>query len=465
MNYKRMIQKKSYISILLLSLLLHNVGLGMSQPSADAMPKNQRDKMIQLVNLWDSINYGKNAYKDPYTIEKWDQLLLEQYNIAVQNKDEELIFKLSISLSFTYHSETKFKKGITLLEYLFKQKEKLSNTQYKDVLIKLEEEYRASNNIEQAIRIRKERISNHFINNYWEIYRDCGLYDAAKNDLIQFEAVPPLYTTKRLSYYFLLGGLYMEMKEIDSAKLIYKKALEEVKATILVNKKTHTYKDQKLKYWEACFMGLIVKYNMESGDYSNSIATLKYDIAQSFENSDNKVDMMNTLGKAYIYFNQYKEAKIYLDSATVLLSEKITKRLQLEHFLTLANYYTHINKIDSALHYYKTYNSYNEELYQNIQKNQSVLLLAQMEISNRRTELLAINQTLLDSNKKHDTQKMITLGLLFSLVLSISVGSIIYINSLAKSRSTKKIEAQSILINEHSIKMEAQLNHNELLLK
>jgi len=100
-----------------------------------------------------------------------------------------------------------------------------------------------------------------------------------------------------------------------------------------------------------------------------------------------------------------------------------------------------------------------------VQKNQSVLLLAQMEIANRRDELLESNKSLMESNKKNNTQKTILLGLIFSLILSIVVGGIIYINSLAKSRSTKKIEAQSKVINEHSIKMEAQLNHNEVLLK
>jgi len=458
-------QKVGFLSTLFLSLFLYNVSYAFDSTSKDNSLINKRDKVIQLINLWDSINANPIAFKDPYTIEKWDQILLEKYNEAIQNKDNELVFKISIPLSFTYHSETKFKKGLPIFEYLFKNKQKLSTLQYKEVLIKLEEEYRASNLIEQAILIRKERISNHFINNYWEIYRDCGLYDAAKNDLIHFVEVPPLYSIRRLSYYFLLGDLYLKMNESNSAKLIYIKALDETKATIIVNNKTRSYEDQKLVYWKACFMGLIIKCNIKKGDYTNAIPHLKFDIEQSFENTDNKIEAMISLSATYLHLKQFKEAKVYLDSVAILLSEKTAKNLQKEQLLTLSEYYAQTNNQDSALYYYKAYNSYHEELYQNIQKNQSILLLAQMEISNRRTELLESNQSLFDSNKENSKQRVILLSLVFSLLLSVIVGFFLYLNSVAKSKSNKKIEAQSREINEHSHKIELQFNHNEILLK
>jgi len=460
-----MIRNLVLLSTIFSLLLIHNAAIAFDQVNTDNISKIRREKVIQLVNLWDSVNTNPTAFKDPYTIEIWEQNLLEQYNKAIQNNDQELIFKLSIPLSFTYHAETKFKKGLPILEYLLKNKTKLSSIQYKEVLIKLEEEYRASNLIELAIQIRKERISNRFINNYWEIYRDCGLYDAAKNDLIHFVEVPPLYSIRRFPYYFLLGDLYMAMNEIDSAKIIYNKAFEETKATILVNNKTHSYQDQKLIYWKACFMGLMIKCNIKKGDFSNAIPDLNYVIEQSFENTDNKVDAMVSLSLVYIHFKKFKEAKIYIDSISVLLSEKTAKNLQKEHLLLQSEYYTQINNKDSALYYYKAYNGYHEQLYRNIQKNQSVLLLAQMEISNRRTELLESNQSLFDSNKENSRQRVILLSLMFSLLLSIIVGFFLFLKSAAKSKSNKMIEAQSREINEHSNKIELQFNHNEILLK
>ena len=384
---------------------------------------------------------------------------------AVTQNNPDLIFKLSLPLSYIYHSETKFKKGTPLLELLFKQKEKLSAVRYKQVCVKLEEEYRATNNIEAALAIRKERINNKFIDNYWEIYKDCGLYDAALKDFLQFVKIPEIHTIKRLQYYFQLGELYMQMKNYDSAKEIYNIGLNEATAAIIENQKTKNYEKSKLLYWEACFMGFVVKSDIEKGDYKNAIPTLKYDIAQSFENSDNKIVKMNTLAKAYIYNHQLKEAKTYIDSVSGLLSGKTTKQLELDHLIIFSDYYAKTNNSDSALYFYIKYNAYKDELERNITKNQSVLVLAQMEISNRRTELLESNKSLIESNKKNSAQKSALLILVFFLILSIIVGAIIYKNSLAKSRYNAKIKAQSDEINENSNKMEAQFNHNELLLK
>jgi two-component sensor histidine kinase len=88
-----------------------------------------------------------------------------------------------------------------------------------------------------------------------------------------------------------------------------------------------------------------------------------------------------------------------------------------------------------------------------------------MEISNRRDELLASKQSLYDSLKKNESQNTALLILIFSLASSIMLGVFLYRNNLNKSKSNLKIEAQNKMINEHAIKIEAQFNHNETLLK
>lgn len=467
-----MIQKKLVVITICLILILINTGNTYSQINSDPLVKNRIKTTVQLLNLWDSVNNDEINIKDPFTINDWEHLFVKEYNLAVSNNNKDLVFKLSIPLSFIYHAETKFKKGIPLLEHLFEQKDKLSSVRYKQVCIKLEEEYRASNNIEKALVIRKERITNKFIDNYWEIYKDCGLYDAALKDYLQFVKIPELYSIKRLQYYFQLGELYFQMQKFDSAGNIYNKALKEATLTISENNKTKRYEKNKLIYWEACFMGLLIKSNIEKGDYSNAIPILKYDISKSFENSDNKIVKMNALSKAYMQNNQLIEAKKYIDSVSILLAEKTTKQLEIDHLLIFSDYYAKINKIDSSLFFFKNYNTKKDIVYKDIEKNQSVLVLAQMEISNRRTELLESNksltqsnQSLIESNRKNSEQKTVLLILLFFLILSIIVGGIIYRNSLAKSRYTAKITAQNILINENSNKIEAQFNHNEILLK
>jgi two-component sensor histidine kinase len=431
----------------------------------DNKMNNEQINAYRLLNLWDQVNENSNSSSDPYTIQVWEHLLATAYQKAIANKDETLQFKLSIPLSFTYHSETKFSLGLPLLLNLYRHKEKLNNIQLKRVLIKLEEEYRASNDITNALKIRKERIENQFINNYWEIYRDCGLYEAAKKDLLQFVPIPPIYSTKRLLHYFLLGDLYFQMNEIDSAKMIYAIGVNQSRETISVNMTTQKYSNDDLLYWEGCFMGNIIKCNIEKGDYKNAIPTLLNDIKYSTTNIDNKILKMILLSKCYQHFHQFNDAKIYLDSATSLFSGKTAKPLLVNLLLTKSSYFSSVNKSDSALFYYKEYDNYRNALNQNIQKNQSVLLLGQLEISTRRKELLQSKQSLYNSLKKNESQNILLLILIFILFTSIMYGILMYRNNLIKSKSKDQIEAQNIMINEHSKKIEAQFNHNELLLK
>jgi two-component sensor histidine kinase len=418
-----------------------------------------------LLLSWDSINKVAASKIMEFNEQDWELKFEREYAIAMRKKDQELAFDLSIPLSFIYHSGTKFSKGIPFLQNLVKNKNKLNKDIYKSVLIKLEEEYRASNEMEAAIAIRKERILNNFVNNYWEIYKDCGLYEAAKIDLLQFVPIPNPNTYARLQYYYLLGELYMNMKSYDSAKLIYQKGLDETKKTLQYNVRSATLIEEKLKYWETCFIGYITKCNIEKGDYANAINNLKRDIGNSYNNPDNKIVKMMSLSRCYIYKNEFNNAKKYLDSANDLFVGKMSKTLKLELLLNYATYFNTINNNDSSLFYYKKYNEYKDTLYDRIQKNQSILLLVQLEVGNRRSELLKSNQSLNDSNKKNNQQKNALLILIFFLVISITISAAIYLNNVAKTKSKIQIEAQNKMINAHSDKMEAQFIHNETLLK
>jgi len=455
---------KTYIFLLFLSLS-YQYSLGNTPNEIKSKHTKNLSSGKLLLKSWDSINNIAPSKINIIKEGEWEIKFEKEYDKAIRNKNNELAFELSIPLSFIYHSGTKFSKGIPLLQEIVKNKAKLSKEVYKSVLIKLEEEYRASNEMEAAISIRKERILNNFINNYWEIYKDCGLYEAAKIDLLQFVPIPNKNTYSRLQYYFLLGDLYMKMKAYDSAKYIYEKGLDETRNTKKYNNLSNTLNNEKLIYWETCFIGYITKCNVEKGNYLNAIENLKIDISNSYNNPDNKIIKMVTLSKCYTQQKAFNDAKAYLDSASLLFEGKMSKSLKLELLLNYATYFNAINKNDSSLIYYKKYNEYKDTLYDRIQKNQSILLLVQLEVGNRRTELLKSNQSLNDSNKKNNQQKNVLLILIFFLIISITISTAIYLNSVANNKSKVKIEEQNKMINAHSDKMEAQSIHNETLLK
>ncbi len=456
--------KKVFILITLLLITFFKV-------NANNFTKNDNKYIFKensgklLLKSWDSINYLAARNKFDFSIRNWELQFEKEYHKAKLAKDDSLVFELSIPLSYIYHSETKFSKGIPLLQSILKNKQKLDKETYKNILIKIEEEYRASNEIAEAIKIRKERISNNYINNYWEIYKDCGLYEAAKKDLLQFVTVPDKNTMNRLHYYFLIGDLYSNMKAFDSAKYYYQIGYMETIACIKYNKTAKIFINEKLSFWETCFLGYITKCNIENGNYKDAIKNLKIDINNSIDNTDNKIEKMNVLSKCLIHLKQLTEAKIYLDSAKNMMAEKMSKKLSLDLLLNYANYFNAINKNDSSLFYYQKYNDFKDTLYNNIQKNQSILLLVQLEVSNRRNELLKSNQSLQDSNKANNQQRTALLVLLFFLVISITITTAFFLNNIANKKSKDQIEAQNKLINAHSIKMESQFNHNETLLK
>ena len=198
-----------------------------------------------LLRSWDSILILASKNNIAFSNPEWERKFEKEYKKAIYTKDDSLAFEFSIPLSFIYHSETKFSKGIPILQNILKHKEKLDKETYKHILIKIEEEYRASNEIADAISIRKERIANNFINNYWEIYKDCGLYEAAKKDLLQFVTIPEKNTYNRLHYYFLLGDLYSSMKAFDSAKAAYLTGYRETIACIKYNETAKTFIKEK----------------------------------------------------------------------------------------------------------------------------------------------------------------------------------------------------------------------------
>jgi hypothetical protein len=139
-----MIRKKA-IKICLFIILCTCYNVYANDPHINL--NQQKESGVNLIKLWESINYASDFVIDPYQINTWELKFVNEYSIALKKNDIDLAFKLSIPLSYIYHSETKFKKGLPLLQNIYKNKNKLNKDQLKDVLIKLEEEYRAINNI------------------------------------------------------------------------------------------------------------------------------------------------------------------------------------------------------------------------------------------------------------------------------------------------------------------------------
>lgn len=422
----------------------------------------------RLIELWYNGN-GNTKLKvnryDIYPAAIWTVLLENAYEVAISNNSKDIIFELKTILGAVYHDQTKFEKALPLLEEVYELKSKLSKYRYEQILIKLEEEYRAFNYIEKAIEIRRERIKNKFINTYWEIYRDCGLIEAAKKDFIQFEPIPPKETENRLHYFTNLGELYFTLNQYDSAKIAFTKGINEAN-DLLKNKNIgQKIRLQNLNFWLGCLTGNAAKCDIARGIYTNVLPDLYFDIKMSKNDIDNKIDKMILLSDYLIHNKQYKSAKKYIDSASNYMVGRTMKQIRLNLYNTKSKYFKAIGQIDSALYYVELYNEYNRILSANLQKNQSVLLLAELEISNRRSELIESQESNLKYIVESKTQKQQLLISLFSICIILAFMLGLYLNNKQKLKNKKQIEAQNVSLLENSKKITLQNEKNEMLLK
>ena len=258
--------------------------------------EKEANDIVFYLQKWENV---KNRYEYK-NVKNWEQLFETAFKKLAQYKDEDVQLRISLALGAIYHDQGKFEIALPILKKCYLKKEKLSLKNKARLLIKLEEEYRVYLDIREAILIRQERIDIGLINNFWEIYNDCRLYEAAKKDFLDFEPIPSLYSLSRLEYYLNLGNLYSNLSEFDSLLAIAKIGLAEADIIIERNKDLKLYRNNDLFYYKGYFLGMIARYKMAIKKYEEAIPLLLKDIAYSNENIGNKADKLVDLSICYL---------------------------------------------------------------------------------------------------------------------------------------------------------------------
>ena len=134
---KSMKRTKAYILIIILIFSFAKVYANFL--TTDPTKINVVNSGRLLLRSWDSILILASKNNIAFSNPEWERKFEKEYKKAIYTKDDSLAFELSIPLSFIYHSETKFSKGIPILQNILKHKEKLDKETYKHILIKIEE--------------------------------------------------------------------------------------------------------------------------------------------------------------------------------------------------------------------------------------------------------------------------------------------------------------------------------------
>ena len=428
------------LKYILLFLLIANAMAATCQKAK----KNEKEEneIIFYLQKWENV---KNRYEYK-TVQNWERIFETAFKKLVQYNDD-VQLRISLALGSIYHDQGKFEIALPIIKKCYLSKEKLSLKNKARLLVKLEEAYRVYLDIREAILIRQERIDIGLINNFWEIYNDCRLYEAAKKDFLDFEPIPSLYSLIRLEYYLNLGNLYSNLSEFDSLLVVAKIGSAEADIIIERNKDLKLYRNNDLFYYKGYFLGMIARYKMAIKKYEEAIPLLLKDIAYSNENIGNKADKLVDLSICYLNVGKITLVKKLIDSAAILTQKTEFKNIRYKLIKSKSAFFEITQKYDSALFYSKKYNELNDSINSKIEKNQSILILTKFELDNRRNELKLKNSNLLKviSVNENANTRILQLSILITVII-ISLFLLIYFfieNLKAKNIINLKNEALS----------------------
>lgn len=423
--------------------------------------ENEKNSIYILLERWENIK-NKYEYK---TVQNWEQLFETEFKKIEQYNSEDLKIRISLALGSIYHDQGKFEIALPILKKCYLKKEILSLKNIARLLIKLEEEYRVYLDIKEAIIIRQERIDSGYINNFWAIYNDCKLYEAAKKDFLDFELLPSMYSLGRLEYYLYLGNLYLNLSQFDSLLAVAKIGSAEVNIIIERNRISKLYRNNDLFYYKGYFLGMIAKCYMAKNKYAEAIPLLLKDIEYSNENIGNKADKLIELSICYLNTGKINLVKKLIDSAEMLTQKIEFRDMKSKLINTKSAYFEVIKKYDSALYYSKIYNEKKDSTNNKIEKSQSILILTKFELDNRRNELKIKNFKLLEviSANENANSRIYQLSVLIGIII-ISLFFLFYF-FIQNLKSKKIINLKNEALSNNMMIVNKQTSKNEFLLK
>jgi two-component sensor histidine kinase len=434
--------------------------LGLNVDSNLNLPFSQAK---QLMSVWDSLyDIGKkihitNTLSDPI----WLNLLEQEIESAKAQQDTKTIHQLNYYKGHIYHSQKLFSKSIPIQVQLIQSSQDLTNIQLQKTLTKLEKAYIQTNDLEKALAVRKIRLNKGFIIGSYDIYQDFELHELALKEFLIYENKKPLKIANQYKFFRVLGTLYLELENIDSARKYFKAGLDLAQQN-LVNE--NQLKPTKIHlHAQASFKGYLGRCYMMEGNYPKAIQLLEFDIRSSENDENNKIFKMIHLANCYLQLNATHKVASFIKTLNQLTLDKEDKRMLIRLSALKAAYYQQRNQFDSAYLYANQYILLKDIQTESIRKFQAILLLSNIEIDARKKDLIITKVNL----EKEKSEKKAQLAFLWATIIVAVMASvslvILFVNSVQKTRSRllieKKNEENEVLLKElhHRVKNNLQV--------
>lgn len=433
----------------------------------DSSNQNNSAYAKQLINAWVKLGREENKY-NPYIvlpIKTWEVIFEKQYN---KNNNPNLKAIIGIHYSSILLDLSQYDKAIGILQFSYKERKNIPSNEYKILLNNLEQYYKSKSEIAKAILIRNELIENKLISNYWRIYKACGLNEAALEDFNLFEEKKYYIGNKKIlkpNYYNNLSRLFFANKNTDSAIIYAELGLANIEDIMQDKSIQFLNKNEILTNWKALYIGFLGKCDMTNKDYLKAIPKLKYAIDNGKIDIESNALSIIYLSLCYLNLNDLNNYKLYSDSVRNKINSIDAEDVIRSYYSASQQYFAKIKKYDSAYKYLTLHSQYKDRLTKGVQQNQSILLLGQLEIQKRRSELTTKNLNLIKIEKENKNAKnqIWILGIFIGVVVFISI-TITYF--LLQSIKNKKLISQKNNELSENIKLtNEQISKNDFLLK
>jgi len=433
----------------------------------DSSNQNNSAYAKQLINAWVKMGREENKY-NPYIvlpIKTWEVIFEKQYN---KNNNPNLKAIIGIHYSSILLDLSQYDKAIAILQFSYKERKNIPSNEYKILLNNLEQYYKSKSEIAKAILIRNELIENKLISNYWRIYKACGLNEAALEDFNLFEEKKYYIGNKKIlkpNYYNNLSRLFFANKNTDSAIIYAELGLANIDDIMQDKSIQFLNKNEILTNWKALYIGFLGKCDMTNKDYLKAIPKLKYAIDNGKIDIESNALSMIYLSLCYLNLNDLNKYKLYSDSVRNKINSIDAEDVIRSYYSASQQYFAKIKKYDSAYKYLTLHSQYKDRLTKGVQQNQSILLLGQLEIQKRRSELTTKNLNLIKVEKENKNAKsqIWILGIFIGVFVFISI-TITYF--LLQSIKNKKLISQKNNELSENIKLtNEQISKNDFLLK
>lgn len=406
----------------------------------------------ELMAIWDSIyDIGrKQQINNVLSDSIWEQLFLQEIQYSKLSSNQKTQTRLYYYLAHIYHSQKRFAQSIPIHVQLIKTKQYLSKEQIQKTYNKLERAFIQTNNLKKALTIRKERVALGFVESFYDLYLDFELSEIAlKEFLSTVQLENKMKIVDQYKYYKIIGNLYLEVQNIDSARKYFTLGLELSNQQLNI-KKNKIPRNIHLTA-KASFLGYLGRCFMSEFNYIKAIEYLSRDIENSEDDQLNLIFKMIHLANAYTANKQKDKAHFYIQKIDELTKKKEDKRMTIRICEMKTFYFKFIKKYDSAFYYANLYSTLKDIHNESIRKNQAILLLSNIEAEARFKDLMVTKATL---DKERSDKKAQQIFLWASIIISIMASSsliILVIANVQKSKSKAEIEKKN--------------SENELLLK